>query len=60
VRLSHPGASQTFECPLSRPRTCLGAPLPSLHAPGLAPDVDATLTVGTEALAGAVVGILSP
>lgn len=37
-----------------------GKPLPSLHAPEFAPDVQATLTTGTKALVGAVVGILPP
>ncbi len=37
-----------------------GPPLPSLHAPEFAPDIDATLATGTKALVGAVVGILSP
>jgi len=37
-----------------------GKPLPSLHAPEFAPDVDATLKTGTKALVGAVVGVLPP
>lgn len=37
-----------------------GKPLPSLHAPEFAPDVEATLRTGTKALVGAVVGILPP
>lgn len=37
-----------------------GEPLPSLHAPEFAPDVEATLQTGTKALVGAVVGILPP
>lgn len=35
-----------------------GKPMPSLHAPEFAPDVDSTLTTGTKALIGAVLGVL--
>lgn len=37
-----------------------GWPLPRLHAPDFAPDVEATLGTGTKAVVGAVLGILPP
>jgi len=51
------GASEASALAASR---ASGKPMPSLHAPEFAPDIDNTLTTGTKALIGAVLGVLPP